>query len=139
MSRPASNIITFPNTPEPQSPVLPTASSRSQRLAKRPVQAGMPTNQKSEAVPQAMAMCAATPKTLPDPAIVAQVIIGFARRKGVAMNSVPIMFREQLLTLCAAGDPTGLMLRDWLNGNRQLLPLDQPSEWSRDNGNEGRA
>jgi len=48
-------------------------------------------------------MCAATPTSLPDPAIVAQVVIGFARRKGIAMSSVPKIFREQLLALCAAG------------------------------------
>ncbi|KZS56950.1 hypothetical protein AS890_06955 [Rhizobium anhuiense bv. trifolii] len=71
-----------------------------------------------------MAMCAATPAALPDPAIVAQVVIGFARRKGIAMTSVPKIFREQLLTLCAAGDPTALMLRDWLKGNRKLLTID---------------
>ncbi|QAA99758.1 hypothetical protein DC439_18515 [Agrobacterium tumefaciens] len=71
-----------------------------------------------------MAMCAAMPDALPDPAIVAQVVIGFARRKGIAMASIPKIFREQLFTLCAAGDPTALMLRDWLEGNRKLLAVD---------------
>lgn len=64
------------------------------------------------------------PAALPDPAIVAQVVIGFARRKGIAMTSIPKIFREQLFTLCAAGDPTALMLRDWLEGNRKLLAID---------------
>lgn len=69
-------------------------------------------------------MCAATPAALPDPAIVAQVVIGFARRKGIAMSSIPKIFREQLVALCAVGDPTALMLRDWLEGNSKLLAID---------------
>jgi hypothetical protein len=80
-------------------------------------------------------MCAATPPSLPDPAIVAQVVIGFARRKGVAMTSIPKIFREQLLALCAAGDPTALMLRDWLEGNRQLLAIDGVAELFGAHGN----
>jgi hypothetical protein len=80
-------------------------------------------------------MCAATPPTLPDPAIVAQVVIGFARRKGVAMTSIPKIFREQLLVLCTAGDPTALMLRDWLEGSRQLLAVDGVPELGKAHGN----
>jgi hypothetical protein len=78
---------------------------------------------RSLAIPHAMAMCAATPDALPDPAIVAQIVIGFARRKGIAMTSIPKIFREQFLALCVAGDPTALMLRDWLEGNRKLLAI----------------
>ncbi|KNY35399.1 hypothetical protein AKG12_07275 [Agrobacterium sp. SUL3] len=72
---------------------------------------------------------------MPDPAIVAQVVIGFARRKGIAMSSVPKIFREQLLALCAAGDPTALMLRDWLEGNRQLLAIDGVPDLGKARGN----
>jgi hypothetical protein len=71
-----------------------------------------------------MAMCAAASDALPDPAIVARVVIGFARRKGIATASIPKIFREQLFTLCAAGDPTALTLRDWLQGNCKLLAVD---------------
>jgi len=71
-----------------------------------------------------MAMCAAKSDAVPDPAIVARVVIGFARRKGITMTSVPKIFREQLFKLCAAGDPTALMVREWLEGNRKLLAVE---------------
>lgn len=120
MSRHPSNVIPFPNN---QVPSTPTRSSQLKRLAKlQDVKSGGAG--RSLALPQAMAMCAKTSDALPDPAIVAQVVIGFARRKGIAMASIPKIFREQLFKLCAAGDPTALMLRDWLEGNRKLLAVD---------------
>lgn len=124
MSRPTSNVIAFPNTPPEQLSSTPVASSRSKRLAKLQGATSQSATSRSQAIPRAIAMCAATPPSLPDPAIVAQVVIGFARRKGIAMSSIPKIFREQLFTLCAAGDPTALMLRDWLEGNRKLLAID---------------
>ncbi len=45
--------------------------------------------------------------------------ISFARRKGVALDSLPPQLRVWLLTLCDAGDPTCCMVRDWLAGNRR--------------------
>ncbi|WP_374901131.1 hypothetical protein [Brucella endophytica] len=54
---------------------------------------------RSQAIPRAIAMCKAMPDALPDPAIVARVVIGFAGRKGIAMASIPKIFREQLLSL----------------------------------------
>jgi hypothetical protein len=74
-----------------------------------------------QAIPLAMSICGSSPGGFPDPAIVAKVAISFARRKGVAMNSVPKIFREQLMTLCDVSDPTALMLRDWLEGNRAFV------------------
>ncbi|WP_312367744.1 hypothetical protein [Ensifer sp.] len=124
MSRHPSNVIPFPNNPAHQVPSTPKPSSRLKRLAKLQETTSQSSTSRSQAIPQAMAMCAATPDALPDPAIVAQVVIGFARRKGIAMDSIPKIFRVQLLTLCAAGDPTALMLRDWLGGNRKLLAVD---------------
>jgi hypothetical protein len=124
MSRHPSNVIPFPNNPAHQVPSTPKPSSRLKRLAKLQETTSQSSTSRSQAIPQAMAMCAATPDALPDPAIVAQVVIGFARRKGIAMDSIPKIFREQLFTLCAAGDPTALMLRDWLEGNRKLLAID---------------
>ena len=44
-------------------------------------------------------------------------VIGFARRKGRRIESLPPQLRLWLLDLCAAGDPTSLMVRDWLDGN----------------------
>lgn len=122
MSRHPSNVIPFSNLPQ-QAPSTPEPSSRLKRLAKlQEATSGVATS-RSQAIPQAMAMCAATPDALPDPAIVARVVIGFARRKGIAMTSIPKIFRVQLLALCSAGDPTALMLRDWLEGNRKLLAV----------------
>lgn len=43
--------------------------------------------------------------------------IGFARRKGRRLESLPPQLRAWLLELCALGDPTCLVVRDWLDGN----------------------
>lgn len=138
MSRHPSNVIPFPNNPAHQVPSTPTPSSRLKRLAKLQEATSCAATSGSQAIPQAMAMCAATPAALPDPAIVAQVVIGFARRKGIAMTSIPKIFREQLLALCAAGDPTALMLREWLEGNRKLLAVDgMPTPHGIDGTEEG--
>lgn len=123
MSRHTSNVIPFPNSRVHQPPSAPKPSGRQKRLAalEEATSRGVA---RSLAIPQAMAMGASTPDALPDPAIVARVVIGFARRKGKAMTSIPKLFREQLLALCVAGDPTALMLRDWLEGNCKLLAVD---------------
>lgn len=124
MSRHPSNVVPFPNNPAHQVPSTPEPSGRLKRLAKlQEATSGVATS-RSQAIPQAMAMCAAASDALPDPAIVARVVIGFARRKGIATASIPKIFREQLFTLCAAGDPTALTLRDWLQGNCKLLAVD---------------
>lgn len=124
MSRHPSNVIPFPNNLPHQVPSAAKPAGRPKRLEKLQDAASRGVTSSSQAIPQAMSMCAATSDALPDPAIVAQVVIGFARRKGIAMASIPKIFREQLFTLCAAGDPTARMLRDWLEGNRKLLAVD---------------
>ncbi|MFK4771978.1 hypothetical protein [Rhizobium sp. ZW T2_16] len=43
--------------------------------------------------------------------------IGFARRKGTGLDSLPAQLRAWLLELCDIGDPTCMVIRDWLNGN----------------------
>ncbi|MFB2553968.1 hypothetical protein [Ensifer soli] len=43
--------------------------------------------------------------------------IGFARRKGQRLESLPPQLRAWLLELCMLGDPTCLVVRDWLDGN----------------------
>ncbi|WLR96206.1 hypothetical protein [Shinella sumterensis] len=137
MSRHTSNVIPFPNNPAHLAPSAPKPSGRLKRLAKLE-EAASRGAARSLAIPQAMAMGAATPDALPDPAIVAQVVIGFARRKGIAMTSIPKLFREQLLALCAAGDPTALMLRDWLERNRRLLAFEgMPASRGVDETGEG--
>lgn len=52
-----------------------------------------------------------------------RAVIRHARRKGVALTSLPPALRTMLLTECNRGQPACLMLRDWLNGNRPFLPL----------------
>lgn len=43
--------------------------------------------------------------------------IGFALRKGRRRESLPPQLRAWLLELCTLGDPTCLVVRDWLDGN----------------------
>lgn len=43
--------------------------------------------------------------------------IGFARRKGGGIESLPPQLRAWFIGLCDLGDPTCLVIRDWLNGN----------------------
>ena len=138
MNRHPSNVIPFPKNPAHKVPSTPKPSSRLKRLAKLQEATSCAATSRSQAIPQAMAMCAATPAAFPDPAIVTQVVIGFARRKGITMTSIPKIFREQLFTLCAAGDPTALMLREWLEGNRKPLAVDgMPTPHGIDGTEEG--
>lgn len=122
MRRPTSNIISFPATHAGNRDFTPVTNDRSKRLEKFKAAAKQRTTSQSQVIPKAFARCSATSSALPDSAIVAQVVIGFARRKGVAMTSIPQTFRQQLLALCEAGDPTASMLRDWLGGNREFTP-----------------
>jgi len=46
--------------------------------------------------------------------------IGFARRKGGGLDSLPAQLRAWLLELCDLGDPTCMVIRDWLMGNRDF-------------------
>lgn len=43
--------------------------------------------------------------------------IGFAQRRGRRIESLPPQLRGWLLKLCELGDPTCLVVRDWLDGN----------------------
>lgn len=55
--------------------------------------------------------------TLPvDPAFIVRQAIHWTRKRPIALKSLPVMIRKDLEKLCAAGDPTGLMVRDWLEG-----------------------
>lgn len=122
MRRPTSNIIPFPGPHREDRDFTSVTNDRSKRLEKFKPAAKQNGTSRSQVIPKAFARCSANCTTPPDPAVVAQVVIGFARRKGIAMTSIPQTFRQQLLALCEAGDPTALMLRDWLMGNRQFMP-----------------
>lgn len=124
MRRPTSNIIPFPGPDTKDRDFTPVTNDRSKRLETFKAAAKQRATSQSQVISKAFARCSATSSALPDSAIVAQVVIGFARRKGIAMTSIPQTFRQQLLALCEAGDPTALMLRDWLDGNREFTPHD---------------
>ncbi len=49
--------------------------------------------------------------------------IGFAKRKGRRIESLPPQLREWLLELCELGDPTCLVVRAWLDGNPGFMDL----------------
>ncbi|QLF68192.1 hypothetical protein FE840_000675 [Peteryoungia desertarenae] len=61
----------------------------------------------------------------PDPAFVVAQCIHWTRSRGIAMSSIPTLIRNQLQTLCDLGDPSALMVRDWLEG-LGLRPLPTP-------------
>lgn len=56
-------------------------------------------------------------------ASVVRSTIGFARRKGRRIESLPPQLREWLLRLCEQGDPTCLAVRDWLDGNPGIMQV----------------
>ena len=57
-------------------------------------------------------------------ASVVRIAIRSAKRRGVRLESMLSIPRKWLLDLCDEGDPTCLVVRDWLLGNRKHLPKD---------------
>jgi len=55
---------------------------------------------------------------------VVRIAIRSAKRRGVRLESVLSIPRGWLLDLCDQGDPTCIVVRDWLQGNRKHLPKD---------------
>jgi hypothetical protein len=49
--------------------------------------------------------------------------IGFTKRKGRQIESLPPQLRGWLLELCELGDPTCLVVRAWLDGNPGFMDL----------------
>lgn len=56
-------------------------------------------------------------------ASVVRSTIGFAKRKGQRIESLPPQLRGWLLELCELGDPTCLVVRAWLDGNPGFMDL----------------
>lgn len=56
-------------------------------------------------------------------ASVVRATIGFARRKGRRIESLPPQLRVWLLELCELGDPTCVVVRAWLDGNPGFTDL----------------
>ncbi|WP_412050564.1 hypothetical protein ACK6D9_02935 [Hoeflea sp. Naph1] len=57
-------------------------------------------------------------------ASVVRIAIRSAKRRGVRLESMLSIPRKWLLDLCDEGDPTCIVVRDWLMGNRKHLPKD---------------
>ena len=57
-------------------------------------------------------------------ASVVRIAIRSAKRRGVRLESMLSIPRGWLIELCDEGDPTCLVVRDWLLGNRTHLPRD---------------
>jgi len=55
---------------------------------------------------------------------VVRIAIRSAKRRGIRLESVLSIPRRWLLDLCDEGDPTCVIVRDWLLGNRKHLPKD---------------
>ena len=57
-------------------------------------------------------------------AMVVRIAVRSARRRGVRLESLLPIPRRWLLDLCEAGDPTAMVVRDWLTGARKNLPIE---------------
>lgn len=50
------------------------------------------------------------------------VVIRACRRKGRSLSSLQPQLRKWLTELCDQGDPSAVVVHDWLTGNRRHLP-----------------
>lgn len=55
-------------------------------------------------------------------ASVVRIAIRSAKRRGVRLESLLSIPRKWLLELCDEGDPTSLLVRDWLTGSHKFHP-----------------
>ncbi len=105
-----------------------TGSSSKATLASSTSPSDLPTPAESSSMPYEPIQLRAFRKrrtvalSKPDPAFVVAQCIHWTRSRGIAMSSLPSMICKQLQTLCDLGDPSALMVRDWLEG-RGLRPL----------------
>ncbi|MBC7284666.1 hypothetical protein [Hoeflea sp.] len=121
-----TDIVPFP-TPVP-SPV-PKPGNHQSRRKRIMRQRGQPLSSEQTAAADEMSnMMVGTPRpwTAEDRAanvaMVVRIAIRSARRRGVRLESLLSIPRRRLLDLCVQGDPTCLVVRDWLMGNRKYLP-----------------
>ena len=101
MTPSTSNILAFP-TRTPSSVPLPPVQD------KHPVPAGdkLDADKRADYV-----------------ASIVRSTIGFAKRKGRRIESLPPQLRVWLLEQCELGDPTCLVVRGWLDGNPGFTDL----------------
>jgi len=55
-------------------------------------------------------------------AMVVRIAVRSAKRRGVRLESLLPIPRRWLLDLCDAGDPTAMVIHDWLTGSKKHLP-----------------
>lgn len=129
MNSDIDTIIAFPNANRPTE-----ASSRRNRfLSQLPAQSDTHSELEMRADAQGLAEAIATrprprPLTAEEHASYVASVVGMAirsaKRRGVRLESMLSIPRGRLLDLCEEGDPTCLLVRDWLTGARKHLPRD---------------
>lgn len=121
-----STIVPFPNSiPSP----VTMRGSRQSRRDQIMMQRGQALSPEQTAAADDLAtelVGTSRPWTVDDHAaqvaMVVRVAIRSAQRRGVSLQSMLSIPRRRLLDLCDQGDPTCLVVRDWLLGNRAHLP-----------------
>lgn len=109
MTKPTSNILPFP------------VHNASSRIATQPW----------AAEPEVLHLRATGNKSLvaddefrEHVATIVGVAIRCARRKGRSLSSLQPQLRKWLIDLCDQGEPSAVMVHDWLTGNRRHLTPD---------------
>ena len=121
-----STIVPFPNSiPSP----VTKPGSRQSRRDQIMMQRGQSLLPEQTAAADALAtelVGTSRPWTVDDHAaqvaMVVRIAIRSAQRRGVSLQSMLSIPRRRLLDLCDQGDPTCLVVRDWLLGNLAHLP-----------------
>jgi hypothetical protein len=123
----SADIFPFPKpTPTPAPPQQGMRQSQRDRMMIQNREPLSPA-QKAAFIAKAMARTAKPrPWNAEDHAAhvasVVRIAIRSARRRGVRIESMLSIPRRWLLDLCEQGDPTCLVVHDWLMGNLAYLP-----------------
>ncbi|CZT38068.1 hypothetical protein [Rhizobium sp. 9140] len=117
MTTPVSNIIAFP-----------VRRVSAGDVAALPLANGVEVSATTSSPPAVVSMWNgsaydATEEEWLNAATLVRAAIRHARRKGVALASLPPALRHMLLQQCDRGQPACLMVRDWLTGNRPFLAI----------------
>lgn len=127
MTTNTTTIIAFPTVDKPSGAKAPR--SRGQDYPKARSAAPPPSASQGVSQGQVEAKASGLPPRTPEEqarhvAAVVRIAIRSAKRRGVRLESVLSIPRGWLLDLCDQGDPTCIVVRDWLQGNRKHLPKD---------------
>ncbi|WP_152599633.1 hypothetical protein [Hoeflea sp. BAL378] len=125
MTTNTATIIAFPTDHKP----IRAKALRSRVQDHPTVRSAAPAPSASQGVSQGQAEACSSglPPRTPEEqarhvAAVVRIAIRSAKRRGVRLESVLSIPRGWLLDLCDQGDPTCIVVRDWLQGNRKHLP-----------------